>query len=188
MQRNITTKDRARRANLCRELGKRSFINLQGKRFGKLVAIKPNGKTKANKILWLCKCDCGKETTKEGRNLRGGLTKSCGCLAKITAIVVHTKHGARSRIKGRPEYQIWASMKDRCGNWSSQSWKDYGGRGIKVCRRWRTSFVNFLSDMGAKPKGFSIHRKDNDGNYDPGNCVWASPKEQASNRRARVRA
>lgn len=157
--------------------------NLSGSRFGKLTAQLLIEGSKPPR--WLCLCDCGKTTESLAYTLTRGEAKSCGCSrkskefrAKISA--ANTKHG----FFGSKIYAVWAGLKDRCENPKSKSWKDYGGRGIKVCSEWSESFEAFLRDVGEHPgDGFSLDREDTNGNYEKGNCRWATAKEQANNRR-----
>ena len=127
----------------------------------------------------LCACDCGTILDVSQPNLRHGGVKSCGCLR-----VKHGHAGSRSRRRSR-EYSTWASMIERCENPGDKRYKNYGSRGISVCARWRNSFENFLADMGPKPVHLTIERKDNNAGYEPGNCKWATYKEQSSNQRPR---
>jgi hypothetical protein len=134
---------------------------------------------------YLCKCECGNEINVLIHHLKKN-TKSCGCLrveiskSLIGDLASNFKHGLRKT----PEYEIWRAMKQRCLNPKHKSWKNYGGRGIKICDRWLNSVENFFEDMGKRPNSdYSIDRINNDGNYEPSNCKWATPTEQNNNRR-----
>lgn len=151
-----------------------------GQRFGKLVAIrKLDERTSDGIVQWECLCDCGRTThvrkyglLREGR----GVTRSCGCLHKTSV----TSHGCSMTS----EYNTWASMKKRCLNPNHKSYLDYGGRGITICDEWQQGFEAFIRDMGPKPSPrHQLERKDNDGNYCPENCIWATPKDQGNNKR-----
>lgn len=139
---------------------------------------------KRSNSVWECQCDCGKILNMRVKNLKSGNTKSCGCSTSAMIIAAHTSHGMRHSR----EYATWESMIGRCLNPNNPSYKDYGGRGIRVCRRWR-KFENFYADMGTKPgsgREYSIDRIDVNGNYEPKNCRWATAWQQMNNTRKTV--
>lgn len=150
-----------------------------GLKFGRLVPIEFKYAKKKTKF-YLCQCDCGKQSIVTNYRLRYGRTKSCGCLAKERQKAACTTHG-QSSIS---EYHIWVEMRARCNNSNSRAYRLYGGRGIKVCGRWESSFDAFFADMGYRPTPkHSIDRIEVDKGYSPDNCRWATKKEQACNRR-----
>lgn len=158
-------------------------LSLTGQKFGRLVVIKQAGKNKHGNYQWSCLCDCGKEKIVSGGHLRRGDTKSCGCLSKEKTIERQTKHGHKRKYKRSKTYSVWTSMIQRCNNTNHQHYKNYGGRGIAVCKRWK-KFDNFLEDMGEVSAGLQIDRTDNNGNYCKSNCRWVTQKQNSRNRRS----
>lgn len=156
------------------------FKDLTGQRFGRLIVI-GRALSRSGVTRWQVQCNCGKTLDVCGTHLRGGRTKSCGCLGKSLV-------GDRSRTHGWSRtgtYRSWQSAYYRCTNPNSISFPNYGARGITMCDRWVSSFENFLADMGERPKGMSLERKEVNGNYEPDNCEWATRSVQSINRRDR---
>lgn len=151
------------------------FKNLSGERFGRLVVTKFVGRSRHKKIIFECVCDCGKSVAVIGDSLKRGLTKSCGCLQREAT---RTHGRSKSSI-----YCAWINMRSRCENPKCPEFKNYGARGIKVCRRWAV-FENFLADMGERPSPtHSLERIKNNEGYRKSNCKWATKKEQSNNKR-----
>jgi hypothetical protein len=153
------------------------FVDLVGIKFGQLTVLgRTLNKSKGN-TTWICKCSCGNESIVQGGALKRGAVVSCGCYHKQ----VITTHG----MEATPIYNAWAAMKSRCTNINNRFYKDYGGRGITFCERWN-DFMNFYEDMGERPNGMSLERKDNAKGYEPSNCKWATKLEQRRNTRANI--
>lgn len=158
------------------------LIDLVGKTFGRWTVLERADNAKGGSARWLCRCSCGTEGTIISGKLNNGHSTSCGCKRRDVSAVVHATH----RKTATPVYKSWAGMRARCENPNNQDYSSYGGRGITVDPRWRDSFEVFYADMGDPPPGTSIDRVDNDLGYFPGNTRWATPIEQANNKRNNV--
>ena len=170
-------------------------LDLTGQRFGRLVTLRPVAGSRRRTRRWVCVCDCGNETEAATDKLRSGEVRSCGCLRSENSTRLanalgdrrgKTKHGYAKGTQS-PTYRSWTAMLARCRNPARNRWDHYGGRGITVCARWDVqqggSFENFLADMGERPPDRTLDRINVDGNYEPGNCRWATTSEQQRNRR-----
>ena len=151
--------------------------NLSGQRFGRLVVEKLSGRTLSGDRIWLCRCKCGGIKIARTADLRKLYVSSCGCFRRELLKKRMTTHG----MSNTRTFKIWAGMIKRCRNKNDHGWPRYGGRGIVVCKRWQ-KFINFFTDMGYAPLGLTLERINNDGDYEPRNCKWATQTEQALNR------
>lgn len=162
----------------------RAAPDLTGLRFSRLVVVgrlAPQSGT----VMYECVCDCGRTHRTSGHSLRSQRVKSCGCLNQEMRLARNYRHGMARRGELSPEYGVWQAVIARCTNPKNKRWAWYGGRGVRICQRWRHDFAAFLADMGPRPSPHhSIDRINSDGDYEPGNCRWASPREQYMNRKA----
>lgn len=158
-----------------------------GQRYGRWTVVREGERRAAGARTLLCRCDCGTEKIVDEVRLRNGRSRSCGCL-RIDSKMAHG-YAARSENNGRVSrtYNTWYGMVQRCTNPNSSSWRHYGGRGIRVCDQWLgdDGILNFVKDMGERPEGRTLDRIDVNGDYEPSNCRWATPKEQRANQRPR---
>lgn len=159
-----------------------AFKDISNQRFGRLVALRAIRDEQRARFLWECQCDCGGTKLVLSNRLKSGEVRSCGCLrteAAKRAGAANVTHG----MTNTKVFRIWVGMHSRCTNPKETGYENYGGRGIRVCDRWQ-SFEAFLSDMGEPPSSrHQIDRERVNENYEPGNCRWATPKENCRNRR-----
>ena len=159
-----------------------------GNTYGRLYVVELSASDDSGKACWVCKCKCGNITVVSGDRLRQGVTKSCGCLAIDIIGNMNKTHGFTSGGRKSPTYKSWTGMRGRCYTKTNKKYLRYGGRGIKMCDRWKDSFDNFLADIGLKPSPeHSIDRINNDGNYEPGTCRWATDIEHSRNKSTTLR-
>lgn len=160
----------------------KNLIDITGQKFGRLTILSHYNFTDEKgyrRSYWICKCDCGNEYHTQSNPLRTGRIKSCGCFNRDRI----TTHGQTKNKQISRAWQSWRTMKSRCYRITDCSYKNYGGRGISVCNRWKESFENFFADMGECPENHSLDRINVDGDYEPENCRWADSITQANNTR-----
>jgi hypothetical protein len=156
----------------------RKYVDHSGKKFGRLNCIDIGERSSSGRLRWKCVCECGQETLVAPDKLLSGEIQSCGCLHKEICRDLFTTHGRTGQRTNR----IWKGMKTRCLNPRSKPYPNYGGRGITVCKKWK-SFKGFLADMGEAPPGMTLERKDNNKGYNKSNCIWIPLSKQSQNRR-----
>lgn len=179
----------------------RNITDLTGVKSFRLTAQWPVGQDYQRRLIWLCLCECGSLIRVKSGNFCNGNSKSCGCLhieksterflklqpiAAELAKELNTIHGHCKSSRETRTYRSWHAMINRCTNSNADNYKNYGGRGIKICQRWLDSFEAFLEDMGPRPSWTSINRLNNDGDYTPDNCDWATQSEQTLNSRPSI--
>lgn len=162
------------------------LLKLKGQQFGRLTVIEQLKSDPKKGRMWLCLCACGKTKEVCSAYLRSGDTKSCGCLEYENQRFGSILHGKAKGTMRAPEYTAWASAKGRCYNPKNKKYPAYGGRGVKMCERWRDDFGEFYKDMGPRPKGHTLDRINVDGDYEPTNCRWATWEVQRRNRQKQV--
>lgn len=161
-----------------------TFQDLTGRTFGRLKVEGLARRARPGKHYWKCICECGKRCEIQGGSLRTGHTISCGCWHREVIETQKLKHGHTRKHQPTPEYEVWCGIIKRCCNQNAREFKWYGGRGIQICERWRSSFAAFLEDVGLRPSPrHSIDRIDTNGHYEPNNVRWATQKEQMRNQR-----
>ena len=161
-------------------------IDVTNQRFGRLTAMARDRSSSGRHTKWLCRCDCGAETSVFLDALRRGASTSCGCLRSEQTQIRSLTHGHQVNRRASRTLKSYRHAKSRCLNPSDQKYPLYGGRGIRMCNRWLNSFENFLSDMGECPPGLTLDRIDVNGDYEPGNCRWASNHTQSRNKTTNV--
>lgn len=163
------------------------FIDRTQQRFGRLIVISRDTSrplaSNGRRVYWICRCDCGVEKSIAGHELASGDSQSCGCLHRETLGALTRTHGQSHGANKSGAYSSWMAAKMRCENPMNVGYVRYGGRGIKMCKRWSENFKEFLKDMGERPIGMSLDRINSNGNYEPLNCRWATQSQQTRNKR-----
>lgn len=160
--------------------------DITGRTFGRLTALRFQ-KTSTGRSAWICRCSCGNDVHVLTENLKTGNTQSCGCRQRDIMHEIRTSHGDSVGGKRAKEYMIWLTAKQRTCNPNNPRYPHYGARGITMCERWKNSYEAFLEDMGRCPDRHQLERINNDGNYEPSNCKWATKVQQMNNMRTNFR-